>query len=79
MGSNREHFGPGPSLDAGVDPALVDIAFDPQTSGGLLAAVRSLRAADAVRGRRSRPPAPAAPSIGRVSATAGAFRVTAAR
>ena len=39
MGSNREHFEAGTSIDTAVDPALVDIAFDPQTSGGLLIAV----------------------------------------
>jgi selenide,water dikinase len=47
MGSNREHFAAWTSLDPGIDPLLVDIAFDPQTSGGLLAAVDS-GAADAI-------------------------------
>jgi selenide, water dikinase len=39
MASNREHFEPGTAIEDGIDAALVDIAFDPQTSGGLLAAV----------------------------------------
>ena len=38
MLSNRTHFASG--LDAeGVDPALLDVCFDPQTSGGLLVAL----------------------------------------
>ncbi len=41
LASNREHFGAGTWLDIGLDPALVDIAFDPQTSGGLLVSVRA--------------------------------------
>jgi selenide,water dikinase len=39
MGSNREHFEGGTFIETGVDPALIDVSFDPQTSGGLLAAV----------------------------------------
>ena len=39
MGSNREHFAAWTWLDPGIDPLLVDIAFDPQTSGGLLFAL----------------------------------------
>ena len=72
MGSNREHFAAGTSLDAGVDPALVDIAFDPQTSGGLLVAVAA-GAADAILAAMTAAGAGAA-VVGRVSA-AGAFRV----
>jgi selenide,water dikinase len=37
--SNRDHFGPGVSVAARLDPRRVQMMFDPQTSGGLLAAV----------------------------------------
>ncbi len=39
MKSNERHFGGGVSGIADVDPAVVALLFDPQTSGGLLAAV----------------------------------------
>ena len=64
MESNREHFAPGTSVDAGIDAALVDVAYDPQTSGGLLAAV-AVRAADAIRDALSAAGAGAA-IVGRV-------------
>jgi selenide,water dikinase len=38
MGTNREHFAPRLFAE-GVAPELLDVCFDPQTSGGLLAAV----------------------------------------
>jgi selenide,water dikinase len=38
MGTNREHFAPRLFAE-GVAPELLDACFDPQTSGGLLAAV----------------------------------------
>ena len=72
MGSNREHFAAGTSLDEDLDPALVDVAFDPQTSGGLLVAVAA-GAADAILAAMTATGADAA-VVGRVSA-AGAFRV----
>jgi selenide,water dikinase len=37
--TNRDHFGGRVAIDPGVDEALRLIAFDPQTSGGLLLAV----------------------------------------
>jgi selenide,water dikinase len=37
--TNREHFGPGVTAAAGVAPDLVDLLYDPQTSGGLLLAL----------------------------------------
>ncbi len=37
--TNREHFGGGVSVAPGVDDDLVDLLYDPQTSGGLLVAV----------------------------------------
>jgi selenide,water dikinase len=39
MGTNKEHFSPVTRVLAGVDPVLVDLCYDPQTSGGLLIAV----------------------------------------
>jgi selenide,water dikinase len=38
MGSNREHFEAGLAAH-GIDPVFLDVCFDPQTSGGLLASV----------------------------------------
>jgi selenide, water dikinase len=38
LASNRAHFGAGVRADA-VDPATLDLCYDPQTSGGLLAAI----------------------------------------
>ena len=38
MGTNREHFEDG-VVAGDVDPAVLDVCYDPQTSGGLLAAV----------------------------------------
>ena len=39
LASNRAHFGPGVERAAGVSDALMDLFFDPQTSGGLFVAV----------------------------------------
>lgn len=39
MKSNREHFSRSVSVPPGADPVLVDLCYDPQTSGGLLMAV----------------------------------------
>jgi len=36
--SNREHFGPGVHAE-GMPPDLLEVCYDPQTSGGLLAAI----------------------------------------
>jgi len=36
---NREYYAPFTAVADGIDPALVDLLWDPQTSGGLLAAV----------------------------------------
>jgi len=44
--TNREHFGHRVEIDPSVDPAVADLLFDPQTSGGLLVAVEA-GAADA--------------------------------
>jgi selenide, water dikinase len=37
--TNRQHFGQFTRFEAGVDPLVADLLFDPQTSGGLLLAV----------------------------------------
>jgi len=37
--TNREHFGADVRASPGVDPILLDLLYDPQTSGGLLIAV----------------------------------------
>ena len=37
--TNREHFGGGVAMGAGVDATVADLLYDPQTSGGLLIAV----------------------------------------
>ncbi len=37
--TNREHFGGGVRVKPGVSPALLDLLYDPQTSGGLLIAI----------------------------------------
>ena len=46
MKSNERHFAGGVEGAAEIDPAVLDLLFDPQTSGGLLAAVDPV-AADA--------------------------------
>jgi selenide,water dikinase len=37
--TNREHFGPAVRVAAGIDESVLDLLYDPQTSGGLLIAV----------------------------------------
>ncbi len=37
--TNRQHFEPGLHVPGGVDPRVLELLFDPQTSGGLLIAV----------------------------------------
>jgi selenide,water dikinase len=44
--TNREHFAAGVSVAAGVEEDLLDLFYDPQTSGGLLIAVDAGHAAD---------------------------------
>jgi len=36
---NRDHFGPNVNIAPALEPALAELLFDPQTSGGLLASV----------------------------------------
>lgn len=47
--SNRDHFGGLVAVAAGVEPDLLDLFYDPQTSGGLLAAVDPAEAEPLVR------------------------------
>jgi selenide,water dikinase len=42
--TNRDHFGALVSTAEEIDPELVDLLYDPQTSGGLLAAIDPSRA-----------------------------------
>jgi len=54
-GKNRDSIAGVLAVDDGADPLLVDLALDPQTSGGLLAALP----ADAARSLQRRLPASA--------------------
>jgi len=46
--TNRDHFADGVEIAGGFDDPRVQLLFDPQTSGGLLAAVAPAHAADAL-------------------------------
>jgi selenide,water dikinase len=49
LGRNRQYFEhAGVELDSKIDPALVQVLFDPQTSGGLLFAIPAGRADDLI-------------------------------
>jgi selenide,water dikinase len=47
--TNLQHFGGGVSVGPGLDPRRVQLLYDPQTSGGLLAAVAPADADAALR------------------------------
>jgi selenide, water dikinase len=50
--TNAQHFGPGADISKNLDPDLVQLVYDPQTSGGLLVAIAAEhagRAVDALR------------------------------
>jgi len=66
LARNRAYREPLVDLDAGVDPALLALMFDPQTSGGLLAAVPAGEADAAVEALEAAG-APAAAVIGEVT------------
>jgi selenide, water dikinase len=44
MKTNREYFSPWTRVGPAIDPSIVDLAYDPQTSGGLLIAVAASQA-----------------------------------
>jgi selenide,water dikinase len=46
--TNRQYFAPRIAIAPGLDPGTVELLFDPQTSGGLLAAVASEEAGEAI-------------------------------
>ena len=46
--TNRDHFGGGVQMSATLDPRLVQLLYDPQTSGGLLVSVDDAAAAAAL-------------------------------
>jgi selenide,water dikinase len=54
MDSNREHFGSGVKVGAGVDDDMMDLLYDPQTSGGLLAFIAADYAAAALHALREK-------------------------
>jgi selenide,water dikinase len=64
--TNRDHFGTGVSVRSGVNPDVVDLLYDPQTSGGLLAAIAPSHAADVLGALAAA--SIAAVQIGRVAA-----------
>ena len=72
MATNREHFSPSVQVGADVDRALVDLCYDPQTSGGLLIAVAAAQA-DTLAAELDRSGVQAA-RVGQVTAPQG-FRV----
>ena len=71
--TNREHFQGRTSIAAGVPAELADLLFDPQTSGGLLIAVREADAEAALQ--QILRVAPRAAIIGRVAPASGALVV----
>ena len=63
--TNEEHFGPGVAFETTVSETRRLIAFDPQTSGGLLLAIDPSQVARFVE--QAKPSAPAVGVIGRVT------------
>lgn len=73
--ANRQHLGSSVQVRGDVPPALADVLFDPQTSGGLLMAVAREKAALLMERLRSRG-VPAAAVVGSVvEGAAGTIRV----
>ena len=71
--TNESHFGAGVEVDASVGEPLRRVAFDPQTSGGLLLAVAANAAADVLG--RLRDAGVQAVDVGRVGPAAPPIRV----
>jgi selenide,water dikinase len=69
LATNRAYFGDAVDADGGVDPDLMALLYDPQTSGGLLVAVAGEHA-DSIVDRLRAAGEPAA-RIGRVTAPSG--------
>jgi selenide,water dikinase len=67
--TNREHFAGMVNIAPGVAADLVDLLYDPQTSGGLLAAIAPARAADVLSALSLSSVAVA--QVGRVTAASG--------
>jgi selenide,water dikinase len=73
MATNLEHYGAAVRMDPRVDDALATVLYDPQTSGGLLVAVKH-EAAPAARKALSAASVQAA-EIGTVGAADGRFHI----
>lgn len=71
--TNRDHFGALVTAGPGVTPGLIDLFYDPQTSGGLLAAVDPAEAAHLLEALASAGVAAAA--VGRCVAGAPGIRL----
>jgi selenide,water dikinase len=71
--TNRQHFESILTVADGIDPRILDLLFDPQTSGGLLVAVRPAHA-DAAMALLEQAGVPAA-RIGRVVAALPSARI----
>jgi selenide,water dikinase len=69
---NRRYLEDKVAIDAGVERPLVDVAFDPQTSGGLLIAVPAREAARLVSALK-RGGVPAAAIVGQATKHTGVF------
>jgi selenide, water dikinase len=67
--TNREYFAGAVSVAPGVNPDVVDLLYDPQTSGGLLAAVSPAHAAPVLAGLAAA--SISAAQIGRVAPPSG--------
>ncbi len=47
LASNKAHFAPGVQVETGLPASVLDLLFDPQTSGGLLAGISEADAPEA--------------------------------
>jgi selenide,water dikinase len=67
--TNKQHFGPRARVDPAIEPRMVQILYDPQTSGGLLVAVHADYAEQTVDALRAA--AVSGVRIGRVLSASG--------